>query len=96
MVVRSVRLGSPRSPHEGIRIGTVRMVEQAAGAAQWQAFTRKYRAEMAQPEHSRRVTFRHHAADGSRPNQARPVTSETACKHPSICQLLPVSGPCGG
>jgi uncharacterized protein YeaO (DUF488 family) len=32
---------------------TVRMAQQAAGAAEWQAFIRKYRAEMASPEHSR-------------------------------------------
>ncbi len=85
MVVRIVRLGSPRSPGEGTRIGTVRrpprgvpkaafasgdwydvwfpnlapmaetvrMAQQATGAAEWQAFTRKYRAEMTSPEPSR-------------------------------------------
>lgn len=85
MVVRIVRLGSPRSPDEGTRVGTVRrpprgvpkaefasgnwydvwypnlapepdtvrMAQQAAGVAEWQAFTRKYRAEMARPENSR-------------------------------------------
>jgi uncharacterized protein YeaO (DUF488 family) len=82
MSVRVVRLGSPRLPGEGTRIGTVRRpprgvpkeafasqnwydvwfpnlapsvetmkLGQAAGsAAQWAAFTRKYRAEMATPE----------------------------------------------
>lgn len=82
MAVRIVRLGSPRSPGEGLRIGTVRrpprgvpkaefaarnwydvwlpnlapsvetmkLGQQAATAAQWSAFTRKYRAEMATPE----------------------------------------------
>jgi uncharacterized protein YeaO (DUF488 family) len=82
MSVRIVRLGSPRRPGEGTRIGTVRRpprgVPKAAFAtgnwydvwfpnlapsvetmkagqaavspAQWAAFTRKYRAEMAAPE----------------------------------------------
>jgi uncharacterized protein YeaO (DUF488 family) len=82
MAVRIVRLGSPRSAGEGLRIGTVRRpprgvpksefakrdwydvwfpnlapsletMKQAQAAttpAQWSAFTRKYRAEMAQPD----------------------------------------------
>jgi uncharacterized protein YeaO (DUF488 family) len=81
MSVRVVRLGTPRTPGEGTRIGTVRRpprgvpkaefarqdwydvwfpnlapsVEtmklglQAASPAQWAAFTRKYKAEMAAP-----------------------------------------------
>lgn len=82
MPIRIVRLGSPRAPDEGTRIGTVRRpprgvpkaefatrdfydvwfpnlapsletmkLGQAAGtAADWTAFTRKYHAEMAQPD----------------------------------------------
>ncbi|MCE4540464.1 DUF488 family protein [Pelomonas sp. P7] len=82
MPIRIVRLGSPRAPDEGTRIGTVRRpprgvpkaefasrdfydvwfpnlapsletmkLGQAAGSdADWKAFTRKYQAEMAQPE----------------------------------------------
>jgi uncharacterized protein YeaO (DUF488 family) len=82
MPVRVVRLGSPRSADEGLRIGTVRrpprgvprsefaardwydvwfptlapsveamkLAQAATSAAQWAAFTRKYRAEMARPE----------------------------------------------
>ena len=81
MSVRVVRLGSPRAPQEGIRIGTVRrpprgvpkaqfaarnwydvwfpnlapsaetmkLGQEAATQAQWSAFARKYRAEMAAP-----------------------------------------------
>lgn len=84
MAIRVVRLGSPRLPGEGLRIGTVRrpprgvpkaehatrdwydvwlpnlapsletmkLAQQAASAAQWTAFARKYRAEMATPEAS--------------------------------------------
>ena len=82
MSVRIVRLGTPRAPGEGTRIGTVRrpprgvpkaqfsaqnwydvwfpnlapsvatmkLGQAAATPAQWSAFTRKYRAEMAAPE----------------------------------------------
>jgi uncharacterized protein YeaO (DUF488 family) len=81
MSVRVVRLGSPRAPGEGTRIGTVRRpprgvprqdfsrqnwydvwfpnlapsVEtmklglEAGTPAEWRAFTRKYRSEMAAP-----------------------------------------------
>lgn len=81
MSVRVVRLGSPRLPGEGLRIGTVRrpprgvpkarfssddwydvwfpnlapsvetmkLGQQAETAAQWSAFVRTYRAEMAEP-----------------------------------------------
>ena len=82
MPVRIVRLGSPRAPGEGTRIGTVRRPprgvpksqfssqnwydvwfptlapsvetmkrgQEAASPAQWAAFTKKYRAEMGEPE----------------------------------------------
>ncbi len=82
MVVRVVRLGTPRLKGEGVRIGTVRrpprgvrktefasqdwydvwfptlapsvetmkLGQQAGTPAQWAAFTRKYRAEMAEPD----------------------------------------------
>lgn len=82
MSVRVVRLGTPRIPGEGTRIGTVRrpprgvpkaqfaeqnwydvwfpnlapsvetmkLGQEAASPAQWAAFTRKYKAEMAAPE----------------------------------------------
>lgn len=84
MVVRVVRLGSPRIAGEGPRIGTVRrpprgvpksefaaqnwydvwfpnlapsvdtlkLGQHAETPAQWAAFFRKYRAEMATPENS--------------------------------------------
>jgi uncharacterized protein YeaO (DUF488 family) len=82
MSVRVVRLGTPRLPGEGTRIGTVRrpprgvpksqfaaqnwydvwfpnlapsvetmkLGQAAASSAQWAAFARKYKAEMAAPE----------------------------------------------
>ena len=82
MSIRVVRLGTPRLPGEGTRIGTVRrpprgvpkarfsaenwydvwfpnlapsvdtmkLGQAAASPAQWSAFTRKYKAEMAAPD----------------------------------------------
>ena len=82
MVVRVLRLGTPRVEGEGLRIGTVRrpprgvpknefasrnwydvwfpnlapsaetmkLGQEAATPAQWAAFVRKYRAEMAAPD----------------------------------------------
>ena len=87
MAVRIVRLGSPRAPDEGPRLGTVRrpprgvpksefasqdwydlwfpnlapsvetmkQAQQATTPALWQAFVRRYRAEMAEPEHARAI-----------------------------------------
>jgi uncharacterized protein YeaO (DUF488 family) len=84
MALRIVRLGSPRLPDEGTRIGTVRrpprgvpksefasqnwydvwfpnlapsvetmkLGQEAATPAQWAAFTKRYRKEMATPEAS--------------------------------------------
>lgn len=81
MSVKIIRLGSPRAPDEGVRIGTVRRPPRgvpkanfsaqnwydvwfpnlapsletmklglsATSPAQWSAFARKYRREMAQP-----------------------------------------------
>ena len=92
MSIRIVRLGTPRAPGEGLRVGTVRRpprgvpktefasqdwydvwfpnlapsVEtmkqaqeaQASGSpAQWNAFVRKYRAEMATPENSHTIAL---------------------------------------
>jgi uncharacterized protein YeaO (DUF488 family) len=85
MAIRIVRLGTPRAPGEGLRIGTVRRPPRgvpkerfarddwydvwypnlapsadtmqlglaAEDDRQWAAFTRKYKAEMAQPDASR-------------------------------------------
>jgi len=82
MSIQIVRLGTPRLPNEGLRIGTVRrpprgvpknafatqnwydvwfpnlapsletmkLGQSAWTPAQWSAFTRKYRAEMARPD----------------------------------------------
>lgn len=84
MVVRIVRLGTPRAKDEGLRIGTVRrpprgvpksdfashdwydvwfpnlspspetvkLAQQATTPADWQAFAKRYKSEMATTEHS--------------------------------------------
>lgn len=87
MVVRVVRLGSPRADDEGLRIGTVRrpprgvpksafasqnwydvwypnlapsvetmkLGQAAETPAQWAAFVRRYKAEMASAENTRTI-----------------------------------------
>ena len=89
MSVRVVRLGTPRVPGEGTRIGTVRrpprgvpksefssknwydvwfpnlapsvetmkLGQDAETPAQWAAFTRRYKAEMAQPDPKHALEF---------------------------------------
>ena len=97
MSIRIVRLGTPRAPGEGLRIGTVRRPPRgvpkskfasgnwydvwypnlapaastvAAGLSattdrQWQAFAKRYRAEMSRPENGRTLdllaALSHHA-----------------------------------
>ncbi|MDP9600518.1 DUF488 family protein [Variovorax sp. NFACC27] len=88
MSIRIVRLGTPRAPDEGLRVGTVRRpprgvpktefasqdwydvwypnlapsvetmkqaqeAQKAESPAQWNAFVRKFKAEMAEPDASR-------------------------------------------
>ena len=89
MAIRIVRLGSPRTAGEGLRIGTVRrpprgvpkrefaaqnwydvwfpnlapsvetmkLAQTATTAAQWAAFARKYRAEMAAPDKAHAIAL---------------------------------------
>jgi len=97
MVLRIVRLGTPRAEDEGLRIGTVRrpprgvpktefasrdfydvwfpnlapsvetmkIAQHATTPAEWQAFAKRFRAEMAAPEHRRTLdvlaALSHHA-----------------------------------
>jgi uncharacterized protein YeaO (DUF488 family) len=87
MVVRVIRLGSPRAEGEGMRVGTVRrpprgvpkaefasrdwydvwfpnlapsvetmkLGQAATTPALWNAFKRKYRSDMAAPEHAHAI-----------------------------------------
>jgi len=87
MAIRVLRLGSPRAPNEGPRLGTVRrpprgvpksefarqnwydlwypnlapsaetvkFAQAASTPAEWAAFKKRYRAEMAAPENARSI-----------------------------------------
>ena len=63
MVVRVIRLGSERSADEGTRIGTVRRPPRGVPKSEfasrnwYDAFVRKYRAEMAEPEHAHAIAL---------------------------------------
>ena len=48
MAITVVRLGSPRTPGEGLRIGTVRRPPRGVPKVQI-AFARRHRAEMNRP-----------------------------------------------
>ena len=98
MGIRVVRLGTPRTPGDGVRLGTVRRpprgvpkaefasrdfydvwlpdlapsealvkaAQRAGSERQWQAFLRRYRAEMKRPAAARLLdllaAFSHHAS----------------------------------
>ena len=56
MPIRIVRLGSPRTAREGLRLGTVRRPPRGATTdAAWRRFAKRYRAEMAKPEASHAI-----------------------------------------
>ena len=131
MAIRIVRLGSPRSADEGLRLGTVRrpprgvpkaefaardfydlwfpnlapsletmkLAQQAQHApqpaqqqAQWQVFVRRYRAEMAEPEHAHAIALL--AALSKRTNLAVGCycEDEAHCHRSILRQLLADAG----
>ncbi len=51
MTLRVVRLGSPRVPSEGLRLGTVRTLE----GRRWSTFAARYRREMRAPAAARAI-----------------------------------------
>ncbi|MDM0006160.1 DUF488 family protein [Variovorax sp. J22G73] len=114
MSIRIVRLGTPRAPGEGLRVGTVRRpprgvpktefashdwydvwypnlspsVEtmkqaqeaQASGStAQWNAFVRKFKAEMAAPDASRSLDLLAALSHGTA------LSVGCYCEHESRC-----------
>ena len=121
MVVRVVRLGSPRAADEGIRIGTVRrpprgvaksqfasqdwydvwfpnlapsvetvkLAQDASTPAQWAAFSRKYRAEMAKPEASHALDLLAALSQSSNFSVGCYCEREEHC-HRSVLRELPV------
>lgn len=124
MSVRIVRLGSPRQPDEGLRIGTVRRpprgVPKAAFAsgdwydvwypnlsprpdtlkqgltaetpAQWQAFVRRYRAEMATPENRHTIALLAHLSQASNFSIGCYCLDEARCHRGILRQLLADAG----
>jgi len=124
MTIRVVRLGSPRLPDEGTRIGTVRrpprgvpksefaardwydvwfptlapsadtmkLGQQAATPAQWAAFTRKYRAEMAAPDASHAIALLARLSADSHFSVGCYCADEAFCHRLVLRQLLTAAG----
>ncbi|MCZ4316700.1 DUF488 family protein [Comamonadaceae bacterium G21597-S1] len=124
MVVRVVRLGTPRIAGEGLRIGTVRRpprgvpksefasrdwydvwfpnlapsletMKQAQAAttpAQWAAFVRKYRAEMAQPEHAHAIALLARLSQSSDFSVGCYCEDENHCHRSVLRDLLRANG----
>ena len=119
MAVRVVRLGTPRHPTEGLRIGTVRRPPRgvprarfaaddwydvwfpnlapsvgtmklglsAKTPAQWSAFARKYRAEMAAPENARAIALLAALSHGTNFSVGCYCEDESRC-HRSLLKAL--------
>ena len=119
MAVRIVRLGSPRTPDEGTRIGTVRrpprgvrkadfarqdwydvwfptlapsapLVAEALAAktgAEWNAFVRRYRAEMKSPEAAHAIALLAAMSHGADFAVGCYCEDESRC-HRSVLRLL--------
>jgi uncharacterized protein YeaO (DUF488 family) len=120
MVVRVVRLGTPRAAGEGVRIGTVRrpprgvpkaeygarnwydvwfpnlapsvetmkLAQAAKTPAQWSAFFRKYRAEMARPEAAHALELLATLSQGSAFSVGCYCEDETRCHRSMLRRLL--------
>ena len=124
MPIRVVRLGTPRSHDEGLRIGTVRRpprgvlkTEYAAGdwydvwfpnlapsartlasarrastAAQWAAFAKRYRAEMATPENRRTLELLAALSQHANFSVGCYCADESRCHRSILRELLAASG----
>ena len=124
MTLRIVRLGTPRSPDEGLRLGTVRrpprgvskadfarqdwydvwfpnlapsiatmkLGQKAATKGQWSAFVRKYRAEMATPEHSHAIALLAALSHQSNFSVGCYCEDETHCHRSVLRELLASAG----
>jgi uncharacterized protein YeaO (DUF488 family) len=124
MSVRIVRLGSPRSPREGIRIGTVRrpprgvpksefakqhwydvwfpnlapsvetmkLGQGATTPAQWAAFARTYKAEMASPEAKHDLELLAALSHATNFSVGCYCADETRCHRSILKQLLIENG----
>lgn len=124
MAIRIVRLGSPRAPGEGLRIGTVRrpprgvpkaefatrgfydvwlptlapsqesmdIAHAAATPAQWQAFLRRYRAEMKRPDAAHAISLLAALSHASDISVGCYCEDETHCHRHALRQLLRDAG----
>ena len=124
MVMRVLRLGSPRVEGEGTRIGTVRrpprgvpkaeyaaqdwydvwfpnlapspqtvkLGQEAKTPAQWAAFARKYRAEMATPENSHAIELLATLSHQSNFSVGCYCESEVHCHRAVLRELLVQKG----
>ena len=124
MVVRVVRLGTPRAVDEGVRIGTVRrpprgvpkaefarqnwydvwfpnlapsvetlkLGQQATTPAQWSAFMRKYRSEMATPDNSHAIALLAALSRNSNFSVGCYCEDEAHCHRSILRELLAAAG----
>ena len=124
MTVSIIRLGTPRSAQEGLRIGAVRRpprgvpkaefaaqnwydvwypnlapsvetmkaAQAASSVAEWTAFKKKYRAEMAQPDASRSLDLLAALSHGSNFSVGCYCEDEAHCHRSILRELLAERG----
>lgn len=124
MVVRVIRLGTPRASGEGLRIGTVRrpprgvpksefssenwydvwfpnlapspgtmkLAHHAETQAEWAAFFRKYRAEMATPENVHAIELLAALSHRTNFSVGCYCEDETHCHRSALRELLAEKG----
>ena len=127
MSIRIVRLGTPRAPDEGLRVGTVRRpprgvpktefasqdwydvwypnlapsvetmkqaqeAQKADSPAQWNAFVRKFKAEMAEPDASRSLDLLAALSHGASLSVGCYCEDESRCHRSVLRSLLAERG----
>ncbi|WP_295986891.1 DUF488 domain-containing protein [uncultured Variovorax sp.] len=127
MSIRIVRLGTPRAPGEGLRVGTVRRpprgvpktefasqdwydvwypnlapsveamkqaqeAQKAESPAQWNAFVRKFKAEMAEPDASRSLDLLAALSHGTSLSVGCYCEEESRCHRSVLRSLLAERG----
>ncbi|RTD89806.1 DUF488 family protein [Variovorax atrisoli] len=127
MSIRIVRLGTPRAPDEGLRVGTVRRpprgvpktefasqdwydvwypnlapsveamkqaqeAQKAGSPAQWNAFVRKFKAEMAEPDASRSLDLLAALSHGTSLSVGCYCEEESRCHRSVLRSLLAERG----
>jgi uncharacterized protein YeaO (DUF488 family) len=127
MSIRIVRLGTPRAPDEGLRVGTVRRpprgvpktefasqdwydvwypnlapsvetmkqaqeAQKEASPAQWNAFVRKFKSEMAEPDASRSLDLLAALSHGASLSVGCYCEEESRCHRSVLRSLLAERG----